>query len=771
MSAEARQTVYALVKQNKEDPAAVAARGVAASAAVAVPATEAPLFGGGALGVDEPLAGAAAAAAAGAGGGDSSSSDGDEAQAEQERQRRLVSWRFCATSDCVGQAELSNGGLGFEKTIFDGINHAATMALSGGSYRLELGGGICFKLRQHACTAQCPHRRLENLFVFLLAADKDISAGCGLDGWGLNCSGRLWSAGSYSDCTPATAGELEVRVLTASGAAEFWQAGMQLGRVTGLPAEVKLVVTLNQKGHYVKLGGGGAAGADEAEAEAERLVRQQFVAELAGEQFSTAEAEAAVQAVGSNKAAARSHVAIARQRARELQEARARSALILGYHMLAGRGRTESSFGDAGATQLADMLRDNNPAHTLHLGNSGVGNKGATQLADALRGNETVHTLTLNDNSIGDAGAMQLADMLQGNATIVNVDLRCNPMSSDARVRRIHGLSDSNPACAEAEQAIYALVKQNNKDPVAAAARAAAARAAVAMKNSIEAEGALLLADALRDNEAYAKGLEGYAQDMREARERQEALKRYAAYTLRLDGNSIGDAGATQVADALRGKKTWHTLDLRSNSIGDAGATQLADALRGNETARTLALSSNPIGDAGAAQLVDMLQGNATLTCVAVFQTPMSAEAMQAVAALVKQNMEDPAAAAARVAAASAAVAVPAAEARLDGGGAACTDEPQAGAVAVAAACAAPPASAASAGGGGDSSSSDDDEAEAEVTEFVGAADVHLDGEDVGDAGATRQTDALRGNVAAHTRGAGAGGAAGSGAAAVKALK
>ena len=55
-----------------------------------------------------------------------------------------------------------------------------------------------------------------------------------------------------------------------------------------------------------------------------------------------------------------------------------------------------------------------------------------------------------------------------------------------------------------------------------------------------------------------------------------------------LDFNEIGDAGATQLADALRVNATVHTLDLRSNSIGEAGATQLADALRVNATLHSL---------------------------------------------------------------------------------------------------------------------------------------------------------------------------------------
>ena len=62
-----------------------------------------------------------------------------------------------------------------------------------------------------------------------------------------------------------------------------------------------------------------------------------------------------------------------------------------------------------------------------------------------------------------------------------------------------------------------------------------------------------------------------------------------------LNYRSIGDAGATQLADALRArtKALTHTsvvekkLDLGANSIGEAGATQLAD-LRTNTSVEEL---------------------------------------------------------------------------------------------------------------------------------------------------------------------------------------
>ena len=76
---------------------------------------------------------------------------------------------------------------------------------------------------------------------------------------------------------------------------------------------------------------------------------------------------------------------------------------------------------------------------------------------------------------------------------------------------------------------------------------------------------------------------------------------------------NIGDAGATQLAEALQGNTTVHTLNLGDNLIGDAGAAQLAEALHGNATVHTVDLGRNSFGAAAATQLAEALRGNAIL--------------------------------------------------------------------------------------------------------------------------------------------------------------
>ena len=115
----------------------------------------------------------------------------------------------------------------------------------------------------------------------------------------------------------------------------------------------------------------------------------------------------------------------------------------------------DNSIGEAGATQLADALRTNTSVEVLNLDENSIGEAGATQLAGALRANTSVKKLGLAGNSIGDAGATQLAEALRTNTALEGLHLVGNPMSGTAL------------------QAVFDIVDQNMDDPVAAAARAA----------------------------------------------------------------------------------------------------------------------------------------------------------------------------------------------------------------------------------------------------------------------------------------------------------
>ena len=84
--------------------------------------------------------------------------------------------------------------------------------------------------------------------------------------------------------------------------------------------------------------------------------------------------------------------------------------------------------------------------------------------------------------------------------------------------------------------------------------------------------------------------------------------------TLYLSSNSIYDAGAEAIANALQHNTVLTKLYLSNNNIGDTGAVSLAQALNCNSTLTELNLSNNIIGYPGAVALFKVLQPKSTLT-------------------------------------------------------------------------------------------------------------------------------------------------------------
>lgn len=81
-----------------------------------------------------------------------------------------------------------------------------------------------------------------------------------------------------------------------------------------------------------------------------------------------------------------------------------------------------------------------------------------------------------------------------------------------------------------------------------------------------------------------------------------------------LSHNSIGDAGAIALAEALKTNASITQVTLHHNSIGDAGAAALADAIKINTTLVDISLLGNSIGASGADALANAMKLNSTIT-------------------------------------------------------------------------------------------------------------------------------------------------------------
>jgi len=185
-------------------------------------------------------------------------------------------------------------------------------------------------------------------------------------------------------------------------------------------------------------------------------------------------------------------------------------------------------------------------------------------------------------------------------------------------------------AAAAAAKAAASEVDAQRAAEAQAAAKAAvdaAVEAAMAARRSV---GTAATAPLTAQAQVYAKQMEGKTElnlgynsiGDAGAAALAEALKANKMLTnLYLYGNSIGDAGAAALAEALKANTMLTALYLDSNSIGDAGAAALAEALKANKTLTALYLSSNSIGDAGAAALAEALKANTMLTALYLYGT------------------------------------------------------------------------------------------------------------------------------------------------------
>lgn len=101
---------------------------------------------------------------------------------------------------------------------------------------------------------------------------------------------------------------------------------------------------------------------------------------------------------------------------------------------------------------------------------------------------------------------------------------------------------------------------------------------------------------------------------------------------------SIGDAGATLLADALQHNTTLTALDLEFNRIEPPGAKRLAEALAVNSSLTKLKLEGNHICDAGATHLADALHSNSTLTALDLRWSSLKRDGVAKLAVVLMAN-------------------------------------------------------------------------------------------------------------------------------------
>ena len=121
---------------------------------------------------------------------------------------------------------------------------------------------------------------------------------------------------------------------------------------------------------------------------------------------------------------------------------------------------------------------------------------------------------------------------------------------------------------------------------------------------------------------------------------------------LNLYYNGVSEAGATSIAEAIKGKKMLTNLDLSDSGMSEAGATSIAEAIkvnktltnlnlcsRGiNKTLTSLDLSDNGMSEASATSVAEEIKVNKTLTILNLCSNGISDAGTTSIVEAIKVN-------------------------------------------------------------------------------------------------------------------------------------
>lgn len=206
-----------------------------------------------------------------------------------------------------------------------------------------------------------------------------------------------------------------------------------------------------------------------------------------------------------------------------------------------------TSVGDEGVSLLAAVLQINRSITELILRGNSIGDRGAAALGPSLV-DCNLELLSLGNNMIGDNGAATIARGIAANNTITRVELYGNRIG----------------------------------DAGAAALAAAVNDTMVDLRlghNEIRNEGACALGAAILHPSSRLQVVD-------------------------LSNNSIGDSGATGLADALSVATALTELGLECNVVGDRAISVFATSVASNNTIKTLRLGRNQFGQAARQELI-----------------------------------------------------------------------------------------------------------------------------------------------------------------------
>lgn len=236
-----------------------------------------------------------------------------------------------------------------------------------------------------------------------------------------------------------------------------------------------------------------------------------------------------------------------------------------------------NDIGNIGAEAIFESLKSNSKLKRLYISNR-IDDLGATNMGDCLKLNSTLTYLDVCANNISDHGATYIAKCLERNSFLKHIHLSGNVISNVGADALGASLLINSVLVSIKLHHILQIQKLRTMCDVCYLQ---------SDKNDID---AILIASILVTNHTLRE--------------------------VKLNGNNIGDQGATCLAKALENNSTIVWLSLSSNLITDKGTSAIAIFLKINQTLQTLVLERNKIGDEGAEAIGKALKSNRTLRCL-----------------------------------------------------------------------------------------------------------------------------------------------------------
>jgi NLR family CARD domain-containing protein 3 len=279
----------------------------------------------------------------------------------------------------------------------------------------------------------------------------------------------------------------------------------------------------------------------------------------------------------------------------------AKEAKLLAEELATNRSLEDLSlggnwFGDDGAVALARAVTTNKSLRVLWLYRNGIGDVGLTALADSLKQNESLETFSVEEVQLGNVAVLtSFANALKINKGLKELNLGDNSIDSEGAA-----------ILADALKVNTTLTDLELSD------------------NSIEDEGATSILNALAGWNTTLTTLALWGNDISETihsaintfvdANRVGIRLLHAAGKLDLSSKGVCDGRATIIAMDLADSTTVTTLILNKNDISHQGCAGIADALVKNCSLISIELNDNSIGDAGCSAMAATLVQNTVLT-------------------------------------------------------------------------------------------------------------------------------------------------------------